>query len=166
MLLALIIHLLTSSEALVFNTIPITNSPPNQMLGSSAVYDETTKNIYVVGGFIVESDTKNSEIYSFNLVNKQWDRLKVGSEFAPSYLNFHQTFLRKSDENHEIIVFSYNHEIFRFNLKTKGWRYDFLEGDLMESTSLPAFTSINHNSTDYVVKFGGLTDILTNQLYL
>ena len=166
MLLTLILHQLASTEALVFKTIPETNSPPNQMIALSAVYDETTKNIYTVGGLIVESGVKNSEVYSFNIESKKWSRVPVGSEFIPSYLNFHQTYLKKSGQHHEIIVLYYNHEVLRFNLKTKGWSYDYLQGDLIESTSLPSFTSMNHNSTEYILRFGGLTEMLTNSLYL
>lgn len=166
MQLALLLLQFVSTMGLVIKTIPQTNSPPNPMLGSSAVYDETTKNIYIVGGFVVENDSKNSDIYSFNLESKQWNRVSIGSEFTPSYLNFHHTYLKKSNGNDEIIVLSFNHEVFRFNLKTKGWSYDLLHGDLSESLSLPSYTSMNYNSTDYIVKFGGLGSELTNNLYL
>ena len=151
------------AKGISIKTIPETQTPPSPMIGSSAVHHKESNLIYVVGGQVVETDLKTSDIYSFNLKTKQWSRILIDSEYVPSFLVFHYSYLNSHDE---ILVFTKNYEVYKFNLKTLGWSYDYIRGDLMKSTALPSFTYMNYNSTEYIVKFGGITTHLTNELYL
>ena len=155
--------MLEYAKAISIKTLPETQAPPSPMIGSSAVYHKESNLIYIIGGDVVETDLKTSDVYSFDLKTKQWSRVMIGSEFIPAFFTFHQAYLNSNDE---ILVFSVNHEVYKFNLKTLGWSYDYLKGDLMKSTSLPSFTYMKYNSTDYIVKFGGMTSHLINSLYL
>jgi hypothetical protein len=147
----------------VRKSIPETQPPPNPMIGLSAVYDKTSNRIYLTGGHDITSDLKTSDVYYFDLTSRLWERELIGSELIPSFLLYHKTFLNK---NREILVFSLNHEIYKFNLKTLGWSSDYLKGDVFESTSNPSITWMTHNSTEFIVIFGGLAKKLLNTLYL
>ena len=163
MVIVYLLIVLEYTKGISIKTIPDTQAPPSPMIGSSAVYHKESNLIYVIGGNVVETDLKTSDVYSFDLKTKEWSRVLIGSEFVPAFFTFHQTYLNSNDE---ILVFSVNHEVYKFNLKTLGWSYSYMTGDLMKSTSLIAFTSMNYNSTDFIVIFGGIATNLMNTLYL
>ena len=110
--------LLSSVSSISFKSIPSTRTPPPQMVGPISVLDKTTNTIYVIGGNQVREDILISDVNTFNLDTKVWNKIRVDSDYTPGGMQNTGCYLRK---DRKILTFGYVTEVLIFNLESHGW---------------------------------------------
>lgn len=151
-MLALLVHF-TLVLSFDLSLIPPTGSPPVAMLSSSAIHDPLTNTLYSLGGDQSQNNKIIATVNSFDLTKKQWQQVRIESNYIPNALANHASYLRS---DRKILNFGYWTEIVEFNLDTRGWSFSQLSGDQIGGLGTFAFTSFSFNQSEFVAIFGGM----------
>ena len=149
----ILVSLFSIASSISFKSIPATKTPPPQMLGPISVLDNLTNTIYVIGGNQVIEDKVISDVNTFNLENKVWQRLRIDSDYIPAGLANFGGYLR---QDRKILTFGYFTEVFIFNLENNAWSSTELQGHQIGNVMTFGYTSFTHNNTEYFGLFGGM----------
>lgn len=140
-------------SSISFKSIPETKTPPPQMVGPISVLDNETNTIYVIGGNQVREDKVISDVNTFNLDTKVWQRIRIDSNYIPAGCANFGGYLRK---DRKILTFGYFTEVFIFNLENNAWSSTELRGHQIGNLMTFGYTSFIHNGTEYFGLFGGM----------
>lgn len=159
-----------SAYSMKSQMIPSSGSPPNALLYSSAVYDEHTTSIVIIGGYSVIEEKETNSIYSFNIFTKKWAKILPESDFLPGTMQSHYSYLTKSRVLLNFFGISSNtvlSDVRAFDLNNSKWSVKGLSGDIINGRRFAIYTSFTHNDIEYIAVYGGFCeDRYDSSLYL
>jgi hypothetical protein len=158
------------SPGLQISSIPAQGSPPMGLELNTAVFDSLTSSIIIVGGYSTLTTSDTSALYTFSLSSQQWGEIVPESEFVPSGMQKHFSYLTSQRVILNFLGTSnsrYVSDVLAFDLNTSRWSTVVLSGDLITGRSYFLACGFEQNGTEFIAVYGGFTQSgYDNSLYL